>query len=203
MLFSRSRASANLRKLFADQFEPDGDHFLYRRNSRDAPVRVTGAEREAFIADFNRAWRRMMVGLMAALMVVAAGFVAFDLETHRDPPEPALTIAIVALILVMLVFHRRAWNAPARALERRPERGRERSRGEMRRLMMERMTWRTLAGMTLVLPVAALQWQDAAAEGSAMRYFWLAFFVAMAAMLPVLAWRKWRLGRSDGGPGPR
>jgi hypothetical protein len=44
-------------QLFAEQFEPDGADFLYRKNMKSAPIRVSVAERDAFVAAFRRACR--------------------------------------------------------------------------------------------------------------------------------------------------
>ena len=42
-----------VRQLFADQFEPEGTGFLYRKSIKGAPIRVTAVERDRFVAAFN------------------------------------------------------------------------------------------------------------------------------------------------------
>jgi len=145
MLFSPSRASANLDALFAEQFEPDGElHYLYRRSSKGAPIRVTAAERDKFVADFRRASRRLRWVIVGGVMLIVAGFVLAGVDTRGGGTDGALEGATALLILVFFLLHRRVWSAPARALERRPDQGLERSGAEMRRRMAERQVSRLL-----------------------------------------------------------
>ena len=71
-------------KQFGWQFETDETGLLYRRNMRDAPVRVTVAERDAFIEDFGRKAVPLFWSLVAAALIVQIGpavyAVAADVE---------------------------------------------------------------------------------------------------------------------------
>jgi hypothetical protein len=198
MLFSRSRAFDNLQALFAEQFEPDGDlHYLYRRGSRGAPVRVTAAERDAFVADYRRRWRGLKWSMIGTVMLVALGFGLANVGTQGERSDWYLEGAVALVVLLFLIVHRRLWTAPARALEleRRPELGRERSRAEMRQRMAARLSWPQILSFLLIVPLAGLQYGEAAARGSTIRWLWLAFLPLGPATAAIVAWRKWRLGR--------
>ncbi len=56
----RNRNLDRVRDLFADQFEPSGDGFLYRKSMKGAPIPVSRDERERFDADFHRRLRKLM-----------------------------------------------------------------------------------------------------------------------------------------------
>ncbi len=43
-----------VRQMFADQFEPDAQGFVYRKSMKGAPIRVSAVERDRYIATFNR-----------------------------------------------------------------------------------------------------------------------------------------------------
>jgi hypothetical protein len=199
MLFSPTHAFGRLEDQFADQFEPDGElNYLYRRSSRGAPVRVTAAERDGFVVGYRQASRRLRWGVVAGVIVVAAAFVAVGLlvglDDWGDRSHGALEGAIALLVLLFVALHLRAWSAPARALERRPQLGAERSRAEMRRLIARRMSWGQVLGFLVLVPLAGMQFGEAK-RGSAMRWLWLAVMVVGLAATASLAWRKWRLSR--------
>jgi hypothetical protein len=76
-MFGLSRARQKSTDLFAGRFEADGDYFLYRNRPTAAPIRVSADERERFIADYSKAFGRILWGtafLLIAMSVVTTFF---------------------------------------------------------------------------------------------------------------------------------
>src|SRR5689334_12829650 len=70
---------------FAGQFQPDGDGFLYRKGMKGAPIRVTAAERQRYIEEFEKSgrfvfWAGVTVGVLAPLALVFYSASGFDLS---------------------------------------------------------------------------------------------------------------------------
>lgn len=132
-----------VRQMFADQFEPDGADFLYRKNMKGAPIKVSASERDSFVSSFNRRLRYVMWGAVPATLVLIGLLVAFAPDSNPDnPTSQALMYAGVGSIIAAYTWaYYWAWNSPARDLERRPTLGEARSKAEVRRIMFSRMTY--------------------------------------------------------------
>ena len=104
---------------FARQFTPDTHGFTYRRRQRGAAIPVTPAERDMFVAAFNRGIGRLYWGGLAALIAVMAVFEAWPTILPASWQRwHAAGIAAVAGILFLAIWWRLT-TAPDRALERR------------------------------------------------------------------------------------
>lgn len=108
-----------VRDNFARQFTPDGDGYVYRRRQRGEAFRVTAAERDAFVAAFDRGIGRLFWG---GLAVVIALIVVFEVWPTILPvrlhPWHETIVAIAAVILFLTIW-RRLSGAPDHALDRR------------------------------------------------------------------------------------
>lgn len=179
----------NLRRAFAAQFEPNEGGYLYRHAGKGAPVQVTTAERDAFVATFDRrmrwAARAILLGTIALLggvMIATAG---------GEMPDRWFYTLVAALSLGMLAFYYWLRAAPARALARRPVLGNARSSSEIQQRLLTALSWQILAigaGAAIVLIVVAISDEDRAAE---LRIPAIAFGVAMLALFAVQGARKW------------
>jgi hypothetical protein len=132
---------------FAGQFEPDGDGFLYRRNLRGAPIRVTSSEREVFIETFERQ-RRLLQRIFVAVSLV--GVVGLSVcASSLAIPLPKFWLGLLALGvgIPFMVGFRFVWNAPARSLERRTPVGNSRTTAEVRRTFMANVSWGQIAAI--------------------------------------------------------
>lgn len=180
--------------LFADQFEPDGADFLYRKSMKGAPVRVRAAERDAFIADFRRAYRYAFWAVMAGTILVIVLLALFVPDPDSAEGKIGMFGALGLVVAAFLAMHYWFWAAPARALERRPVLGQPRSRDEMRKLALARLSYGQLAaaaGIALVM-----LWNASAGDGlHGWDVFWLIFAGVMVAGAAFQAFRKWRSER--------
>lgn len=192
---------ANSKRLFEEQFEPEGSDFLYRRSLKGSPIRVTQRERQHFIDDYARRLRFTTWGLFTSLIVFTGAVVSWTVATGADLPDIAMYIGIGAIALVSVAYSIWVHGAPARELARRTPVGRERSRAEMRRLTLKRMTYGQLATAAFaaaVLPFTLRSHPDLFHGWSRL---WLVFSAAIILLAAVQAVRKWRFETRNGSDG--
>ncbi|MBL8652122.1 MAG: hypothetical protein JNL35_17170 [Sphingopyxis sp.] len=193
----KGRGLDPIREMFSAQFEADSDGYLYRKNRKNAPVRVSARERDDFVAAFDRNYTRAYRVTMIVTMLVILGMVTIAVVVEGDLPEPVTYAAVGTFLVVFLMIHRRMWNAPARALERRPAVGQERSRSEMRVILMAEtsdiQSFIMLAMFLLLLFTLATQ----STPLNGLDVFLMAVYVVVSIMTGLVIFRKWRLGRQS------
>lgn len=193
----RNQHFDRVREKFADQFEADGLDYIYRKGMKAAPIKVSAAERSAFIEDFNRRLNLMIWGLMAASLVLVVGFTVYTIKFDQEFSEAAIYVGIAIIMSVYMASYFRAWNAPQRELARRPFIGNPRTRDEIRKRTLQKMTYRQLA----VAPVAAVALLFKISVdhdiNSGWNRLWLVFAGLVAAAAAVQAFRKWRFDSSS------
>lgn len=183
-----------VRELFSDQFEPEGDDLLYRKGMKAAPIRVTRAERDGFVADFNRRIRYAMWGLMPAVIVMILALALLGPDPDSAGSDYFLWGGLAVVIAPFLLAIYWAWNAPARALDRRPMLGIERTRGEVREAMLKRTSYGQLAFgfVAAALVLASVEWSDLRSGWSML---WLALAGALVLGTLFQMFRKWNRER--------
>jgi hypothetical protein len=130
-----------VREMFADQFEADGSDYIYRKNVKGAPIRVSAAERLSFIEDFNRRLKFTLWGLMAGTLVLILSLAFYTVHFDQEFTEAPIYIGLAIIMAVYMAAYFRIWNAPERELARRPVIGQARTRDEVRQLMFQKMTY--------------------------------------------------------------
>ena len=187
---------------FTDQFEATDGGYLYRKSMRGAPIRVSAAERDAMVAAFKRSLPLLLWGWVAALLLLILGFVVFAAASDAGPESLTtwLIPAIVPLALAYWVCCMHVWNAPARQLGRRTPIGPERTRAEVRRHVLARMSWGELLIAVALLGVFLLNLVSRENILEGWHRLWLLVFAAAAVGILVRIWQKWRLD-SDGSSG--
>lgn len=184
---------ARIREMFADQFEPLGTDFAYRRSNRGAPIRVSAAERDRFVEDFQRLVGWMMWGLLAAMMLMVVGFVAAGEWLGIDDQSPTMYGAMTLILVAYIVLWFHCWNAPARALAGRAALGPKRTRAEAQQAYLAKTGWGQLIGSGLFLGLFMLKLN---AEHDLMHGWarlWLVFGAVVAVLFSVQVFRKWQL----------
>lgn len=189
-------ASPKARKMFADQFEPDGDGFLYRRSGKSAPIRVSGEERDRYIATYNGFLRYSFLALLLALFGLAIGETYLKSSGMTFPGWSDYAAVIVLCALYFAAFHW-AWNAPARELRGRGAMGQARSRGETQRWMLARQSYWFLAGLALFWILVAIRRAQQPDLFSGWNPVWLAGSLILVGMALFAIFRKWRLSSRE------
>lgn len=180
-----------VRQMFADQFEPDGKGFLYRKSARGAPIRVTETERDRFVESFNQRIRYTTWWIVPLTILLIGLLTFFAPDVDSASSQVAIWVGIGLILAPFLLFYYWAWNAPSRELERRPMVGAERSREEIRRIMFAKLTYRQLA----FVPLAAVAMVWNVSEKNDVFHgwgrLWLVFGGGLIAIACVQAIRKW------------
>jgi hypothetical protein len=178
---------------FAAQFEPDGGGYIYRKDYAGEAIRVSAAERDAFVAAFHR-WLvvqilALIVGVVAVIFLVARSHFG-----RGSDPVLWLIIGTSAVTGLSVVGWQVCWDAPARALADRAAVAPPLTRAEGRRKTLANTSWTMVAfgaiwtvwivvrGVTAVEPLEGWAWLEAAVS-----------LLAASA----LAYSKWRLRQAE------
>jgi len=192
-MFGNSRHFDRVHELFAEQFEPDGQDYLYRRSQKGAPIRVSAAERDAFLAAFRRHYARAFWGFLVAIILAIFGMVALMPEAGGPVFETIAGFIVLPSIVLLGVYW--LWAAPARALRQRQPVGFERSRDEMRAIKLAKITYANLAVGALAVPLLLLKVAEKSDVLHGWGRLWLLLAGALTVLIAVQAFRKWRSER--------
>jgi hypothetical protein len=107
------------RQMFAAQFQPEGEGFVYRKHSIGQPVQISAAERDRFIADFEKFIRRGFWAMVAGLVGLVAIFVGFWYATATRIPDTVFYLVFGVMLVLYMSASFRAWNRPLRELNGR------------------------------------------------------------------------------------
>ena len=182
---------------FANQFEPDGENFRYRRWQKSAPLSVTSAERAQFIRQFHLRLRYASFGIFIATISLIAGFVLFAGTGQSQESDLGIWISLGIILVLFTSYWFWAYTAPSRALARRTPVGRARSREEMRRLSLGRISYGQLAGAAVAAWVMAYFYSRGHDMFSGWYLFWPFFAGAITITSALQALRKWHLESAD------
>ncbi|MCW3848666.1 hypothetical protein OF829_15630 [Sphingomonas sp. LB-2] len=183
---------------FADQFERKGSDFIYRRNLRGAPIRVTAAERDMFVAGFRRSYKVLIAVMTVSVVLLLALVIALGgLDDGADPVMMGLGMAGAAIIFIVGVVWavRRIYGAPARALAQRVAEGEPLTRDEGRRMTLSSISYGTFAMAAIfgfgITGLKAIKYDVWHGWG---RLWWLPA-IFLGGLSAVQAFRKWRMER--------
>ena len=183
-----------IRQSFAEQFEPDGEAFLYRRDQKGPAIRVNADEHSEFIADFDRAVRNSMWGTVGGtiLLLVGGAFLWPRALEH----EWTLYVGLVALVTLLVGYQMWARYAPARALRYRVMSSPALDKDEARRKALGKLSYGQLAIGALAVPFmlwnASRAWDIQHGWGR----LWIVAGVALFVLIAVQAVRKWWYART-------
>lgn len=178
---------------FEKQFQPDGDGYIYRKYGTGSAYRITSAERDEFIADFRRAMRWSMIGLIAATLLFAAALSAFDLY------ESSLVFFGFGIVTCLPLFLaiKRMYAAPEFRLQHRRMAMQAMSIDEQKRDALAQISYWQLAFAPL-LGLLVLGWIAEAVDVTSGwgRTAWLVP-ISFALLAAVQGWRKFRASRQS------
>ena len=107
------------RRIFAAQFEPRGEGFLYRNHTIGQPIPVSAAERDRYVAGFAKFTRHGFWAMLAGAMALLAAFILYSTITKAEVPDAIMFGAFGAMFVLYMAAYLRAWNLPARELRGR------------------------------------------------------------------------------------
>lgn len=109
----------SVRRSFSDQFEPDGADFLYRRDGKGARIRVSQAERDRFVAAFNRRFIYAIASMLPATALLVALLIWLVPHISEGAAYAGMVGGSLLIVAPYIAIYRWAWNSPARELRRR------------------------------------------------------------------------------------
>src|ERR1700681_1582256 len=102
------------RQMFAAQFEPEGEGYIYRTHTVGEPIPVSAADRDRYVANFERFTRQGFWAILIAAILLLAGLVAYSFVTKTQVPDLVFYVAFGGMFAVYIVGYQRAWNLPVR-----------------------------------------------------------------------------------------
>jgi len=181
---------------FAAQFEDDGKGgYLYRRYGRGAAIPVSAAERDAFVATFDRRSRWWMIGLMVAAVtgIVAAALVGTAMHLGAVATYVGIGAMVTVLVAAILMMTHRTYDGPRQALASRASIGAERSPKEAREIARARQSWAQILIVFVIImvqfAVVALRYDVLHGSGR----LWLLYPAFGVMACGYAAIRKWQI----------
>lgn len=184
--------NSQLSQSFAAQFSGEGADIVYRRDSRAAPIRVSAAERDAFIAGFRRATQIIFVGMMVAIFLLTGAVVWLGLRTNTAFDPLPLYVGIGLIAVAGVAGFSWALRAPARALQYRASSGQALTRQQVERAFFERLTYTQLLAVPVVAGLLLMNVSRRTDVLHGWGLIWLAVFAAFILLAVVQGARKWR-----------
>jgi hypothetical protein len=186
---------ASVKESFADQFEQtDQGMLVYRKNQKGPAIRVTPEEFDRFTDDYARRIRYSSWGMVGSLLVFIGIVIGWTVLTNSDLPQFIMYVGMGAIAGASVAYMMHARGAPARELEARTPIAGERSKGEMRAVMLRKISYGQLAGTAAASFVIVLG--PVSKHGlSGWNRLWLLFPAAVVAATGIQAFRKWRFER--------
>jgi len=179
---------------FTQQFELEGETYLYRRGLKGAPIPVSASERDGFIADYSRHLRRLTWGFAGVAMVAIMILSFLTTADGREIGDVWLYGLIVLATIPFLIVHHRIWNAPTRQIGRRMAVGKERSRSEVKRIMLAQVSWVQLSAAVVFVPVVMISLAGDRNIWHGGGRLWLVFVGMVELALLYQMFRKWQIG---------
>ena len=184
-----------MRQTFQDQFSTDSNGFIYRKNQKGVPIRVSEFERDDCVTTFNKRIRYATWSIFPATVILILLLVWLIPDTNSPIASVAIWVGIAAILVPFMAIFYWAWNAPARDLQHRTPAGAALTKEEARTLAFSKITYGRLAiaaamGVGLVWKMSAKM--DVFHGGGVV---WLVFGGFLIAFAGIQAIRKWRFNR--------
>lgn len=197
MLKASEQSWDQLRQSFAEQFEPAGANFVYRRSQKGEAISVSPKERTKLIDEFGQNIRRSMWIMYAAMAMIFGVVLGFSLLKDVNLTQIDILVILVAATVPYVAYYRWAWAAPSRMLAGRTPIAGERSPDEIQRIRFKRVTYRGLAVAGFagaLVPFYGSAHQDIFLGWNRL---WLGFGGGLTLFAAVQAFRKWRFEQED------
>jgi hypothetical protein len=181
-----------VRQMFADQFEPDAQGFIYRKYMKGAPIQVNSAERDRYIATFNRYIKYASWGMFGGMLFLAVALAIYATARGIDLPDMAIYVGIGVIFVAFMAGYYWNWNLPARELRGRGPMGEARSRAEIKQLFLAKLTYGQIAAGASAGVVLLLKAHASGDMFSGWNILWTGMAAAIFILSAVQVFRKWR-----------
>jgi len=181
----------HVRQIFQDQFSTDSNGFIYRKDQKGVPIRVSEFERDNFCAVFNKKIRYAVWSAIPATIILILLLVWLGADTKSAMGNMAIWVGLAAIFVSLMAMYYWVWNAPARALQHRTPEGAALTKEEARAVTWSQITYSRLAlvaaaGVGLVWKMSLKM--DVLHGGGVV---WLVFGSILIALAGIQVIRKW------------
>jgi len=188
----------HIRQMFADQFEPEGQGYIYRKHMKGRPIQVSIAERDKYISAFNRFLKYSHWGIAGGTVFLSVLLVIYAVVAGVDLPEMAVYVGLGAILATFMAAYFWTWNLPTRELRERASTGETRSREEIKRLFLKRLTYGQIAAAAGAGVFLILKARAGGNMLSGWNILWTFLAIALLILSAVQAFRKWRFESLQG-----
>lgn len=175
---------------FADQFEPVGKNFVYRRNLRGPPIPVSARERDRFVETFDTIQYLAKCGLVGGVLILAFLAIFLPVEFNTQLPDWVVYGGVVLLAALFFAAFNWAWLAPDRALRGRTAVGAPLTPGELRSRFLAKISYGQLALMGMVTFISLIWGNGGKDLLSGWNLLLLAVAIIPAAIIALRAFRN-------------
>lgn len=183
---------ARVQQIFADQFTSDAKGYVYRKGQIGEPFRVSDAERDAFIASFNKRIRYSFWSILPATIILILGLAWLIPDSDTMEANVAIWIGLCAILLPFLAVYLWSWNAPVRELQGRSPEGAALTKHQSRALALSKISYGQLV-LAAALGVG-LVWKHSFETDvfHGWGVIWLFMGGGLVLLSAVQIFRKWR-----------
>ena len=178
--------------MFADQFEPDAQGFVYRKNMKGAPIQVSAAERDRYVNMFNRYIKYAAWGIVGGTIILIFSLAFYAIAAGINLPDAAIYFGLSTILVTFLAGYYWSWNLPARELRGRSSVGEARSRAEVRQLFLEKLTYGQIVAAAGAGVILLFKAHAGGNMLSGWNIPWTGLAVAFCILCAIEAFRKWR-----------
>jgi hypothetical protein len=188
----RNQHLDRVRQVFADQFQTENGHLVYRKSLKGPPMPLSEAERDRFVRTFNAGTSRLFWGLIAGTLILVVAVAGVAATAEEAVSDLIIWAIVIGPLVAVAPLWFRMWSAPERALAGRIPSGVALEPEAFRRQALRRMTWGQLL-VALFMPLIILFQVSRDHDLSyGWNRLWLVGVGAFWAFAAVQAYRKWR-----------
>jgi hypothetical protein len=179
---------------FLAQFEPDGEDFLYRSVATRTPIRVTAAERQAFLDAFERHAGSLKWILIGGIVASTAFMLADMSILHVQHGFYFVMAAYAASFAAYFYVYARLKHAPERLLRDRVPAGMQLNWLERYERRVAATSWRELLSHGVFLALTFAGPLSGHGPGGDWNRLWLAAAVLLFTLFGFSVFQKLRIG---------
>ena len=198
----RPSASGTPHDKFLHQFAMDGSDWLYRYRQTGAAYRVTDAERDRFVAKFDRQqrwlwWVGLAIFLPVTLWLIWAAYFAAPGDSLKGFHAIATASVWPLVFAYRFAIDRFTFRAPLRSLAQRKPVAPAWPKEARRRRALARIPAELLLGVSVVCPILLAVLLVEGGPTSVIGRFLIVGFIVILSWAAITGYRKWQFARAD------
>lgn len=140
-MWRKSDSDDSYQQAFEGQFTAERHDYIYRKDRKGPPIRVSDLERDEFVAAFNKRIRLTMWCILPLAVSLILLLIFLPSRAHSLAFDMASFGGGAAIATLFMIIERWAWNAPFRELQQRAPEGPPLSKDETQALTFATITY--------------------------------------------------------------